>query len=300
MRLLRANARLLPRCVVLAGVRRASQSSQRPCDFWSPVQASNLHRAMAAAAALTVQLWSLDPGAQHGPAETAALLRTLCEALAEGHALMEGDAGLAFVRLCMGELRGAMEAMRQEHGGGELRTFMRQPTRTEQQRSWRHLCAVALVLWHVLACIACSRRWEAAPRWPLPGVPAPNVVLLPKTPLPPAGLSDGEEGEEGAPTPSDLYWELKAGLHSCLYWLLGLELPGREADPWAEGYEVGRAGGRFGCWAGVDGVRAAQGGRRGMLAGPQCASCFPMHARLLACFSNRRASAESISLPFRA
>jgi hypothetical protein len=73
---------------------------------------------MAAAAALTVHAWALRPSAEHGPAAVASLLCPLCEALAQAHALVEGEG--AFVLLCMSELQAAMEPLRAQYGKGEL------------------------------------------------------------------------------------------------------------------------------------------------------------------------------------
>lgn len=76
-----------------------------------------MHRAIASASSLVVHTWALDPEAPHDAAAAAALLRTLCEGLAEAHVLADGDA--PFVQLCAHELRAAMEALQSEHGGGE-------------------------------------------------------------------------------------------------------------------------------------------------------------------------------------
>ncbi len=50
------------------------------------------------------------------------------------------------------------------------------------------------------------------------------------------GVGDSEE----LCAAKEAYWELTCGLHNCLYWLYGIELPGREDEPWAEDYKVGR------------------------------------------------------------
>lgn len=83
------------------------------------MQAASHRRIVAAAATLSVHAWALDPEAQHSAQATVAVLRALCEALAPANALLEGDG--AFVAVCLRELRAAMEALKEQHGPGELR-----------------------------------------------------------------------------------------------------------------------------------------------------------------------------------
>lgn len=72
---------------------------------------------MAAAASLVVYLWELAPAAQHNTQATLTLLRALCEALGEGHALLELEG--AFVVLCMEKLQSAMVTAKAQHGDGK-------------------------------------------------------------------------------------------------------------------------------------------------------------------------------------
>ncbi len=85
--------------------------------FFHSLQASSLHRALVSAATLILHSWAVDPAAQRCAPSVTRLLRTLCEALARAHALLEGNG--AFVMLCMRELRESMETMKAQPGEGE-------------------------------------------------------------------------------------------------------------------------------------------------------------------------------------
>lgn len=66
---------------------------------------------------------------------------------------------------------------------------------------------------------------------------APRTLIALKVlcDVPSADLSDDDNESDAAWE----YWDLKCGLHNCLYWLYGITLLGRDDEPWVESFEVG-------------------------------------------------------------